>query len=129
MSSDDSFLTPNSICQIKIGVSDMAKSLKFYERVFGWKKSPVYIHDLCVLDVKGPGIGVALVPDKSSAGQRLTLYFSISCKELMETILDEAGKLTGSFGDIERVDVPPYGNVCYIFDPDGTRIGLFLAQG
>ena len=128
MSSSDFFLTPNSICQIKIGVSNMKKSLNFYERVFGWKKSPVYIHDLSVLDVRGSGLGVALVPDKSSTGQRLTLYFSVSSEELIETILEKAEKLTDSENYFERVYVPSYGSVCYIFDPDRTRIGLFLKK-
>ena len=118
------FVTPDSLCQIEIYVSSLGVSLEFYEKVFGWKKVPAYMHNLCVLDVKDSKIGVALVPSITKANQKSTLFFRVESAADVEQILKIAEKLTGKKPKRGRF-LPGFGTVTYVIDPDGHRLGLF----
>ena len=121
------FISPDSLCQIEIYVSELKTSLEFYEKVFGWKKVPAYIHNLCVLDVNSSKVGVALVPSKLKAAQKSTFYFSVESSEIIEAVISEAKSLTGRSSREEKT-LPSFGRVSYVIDPDGHRIGLFVPE-
>ncbi|MCX6117644.1 MAG: VOC family protein [Proteobacteria bacterium] len=119
-----SSLGTGKLVQIEIHVSDLAASLAFYEKVFGWKKSPAEIHRYAVLEVpKDCTYGISLVPSSSSISSSSSpiLYFSF---EDAAEIANLAEKHGGSkrFGP---ANLPSYGKIWQITDPDGHRFGLF----
>lgn len=139
---------PSDLCQIEIFVGKLKPALEFYEKVFGWKKIPAYIHDLCVLDTGDSNIGLALIPKASakqsasqqSASKQIRLTFKISCEKKLRTILENAAAYNlhgnqdsssdrASVGQQKkRKNVAGLGSVYFITDPDGHELGLFVRK-
>lgn len=112
------------LCQIEIQVADLAKSLSFYEAVFGWRKSAADIHDYHVLDVPDEqSFGVALIPIVRSdpTKTKLTLYFRADDPAALLAVAEAAGgkKLSGP------TRAMGYGDVYFFEDPNGVKFGLF----
>ena len=115
---------PQNLCQIEIPVKDVAKSLKFYEAVLGWKEAPCDIHGYRVLQVPQEcPFGISLVPAAEAKGRArgMILYFAV---EDVDVIANRAEALAErAFGKARKL--PGYGTVRLIEDPDGHRIGLY----
>lgn len=120
-------IDPNQLCQIEIHVSDLRRSLTFYEGVFGWRAAPAEIHDYVVLDVpEDCPFGIALAVNKAarSSGSRSVLYFRVDDpKAIAERVEAHGGTLV--FGPAK---LGGYGTVYRIRDPDGQTFGLFAPQ-
>lgn len=123
------FISPESLCQIEILVSDLSSSIRYFEEVFGWKRVPAYIHNLCILDVKNSKIGVSLIPVGSAltAGQKLTLYFQVESEKEIKRMMETSERLSGRKGPKYK-HLPSYGKVFYICSKDGHKFGLFLGE-
>jgi predicted enzyme related to lactoylglutathione lyase len=117
-------LLPTKLCQIEIPVSDIERSILFYNQVFGWKQVPAEMHEYIVLDVPDDcPYGISLIPTKKErTGDSVVLYFQTENPEMIaEAAKEHGGRLR--FGP-KRLGA--YGNVYQIEDPDGNRFGLYL---
>lgn len=119
-------VNPNALVHIEFPSSNLKRSLKFYETVFGWKPTPSEIHNYCILDVpEDCAYGLALVGgNKEVPGERPgpVHYFKVpSADDILERLKLSEGKLI--FGPKK---VPPIGYIYQLQDPDGNRIGLYL---
>lgn len=117
---------PTKLCQIEIKVTDLKKSVHFYNKAFGWAPSPLEIHDTIVLQVPDRcTFGISLIP-KTSDEKNVslsTLYFqSPNPKEVIKRVQDYGGKSIG-----KPINLPSYGTIYIIEDPDGQRYGLLKA--
>jgi predicted enzyme related to lactoylglutathione lyase len=115
-----------SLVQLEIHVSDLPKSIAFYEQVFGWRQVPAELHNYVVLEVN-PSCpwGISLVPSsRVSSNQSLVLYFAATDAR---GVADKAVLLGGQkrFGPTR---LPAYGEIWQIADPDGHWFGLFEAS-
>ncbi len=126
----NSRVSPGSVCQIEIPVSDLPASLQFYEHVFGWRRSPAEIQEYIVLESADQecSVGVSLVPGATPAGRNghahTVLYFKVTDPE-------EIASRAVTWGGAKRFGprkVPSYGEIWRITDPDGNQFGLFKAK-
>lgn len=117
--------TRNSLVWVEIPVSDMKKSVEFYNAVFGYSLT---------IDETGPN-PMAIFPDKdtmgiaghlypgkpSSDGQGPTPHLAVPGK-----LEDAIGRCTKAGGMVRSpiVTIPP-GRFAYAQDLDGNSIGLF----
>ncbi len=117
-------LLPTKLCQIEIPVSDIERSILFYDRVFGWKQVPAEMHEYIVLQVPDDcPYGISLIPTKKErAGDSIVLYFQTeNPARIAEAVKDYGGRLR--FGPKK---LGAYGDIYQIEDPDGNRFGLYL---
>lgn len=118
---------PDALVQIEIHATQLERSRRFYEDVFGWKTVPAEIHNYLVLDVpRDCPWGVSIVPTLGPikpSGQ-IVLYFAV---DDAAKIAERAEQHGGSkkFGPTR---MPAYGSIWQIADPDGHRFGLFEKQ-
>lgn len=121
-------VSPGSICQIEIPVSDVDTSLRFYEHVFGWRRSPAEIQEYIVLEAPAcdSKIGISLIPGsvpgaRGSGGAHAVIYFKVDDPA-------EIARRASVFGGAKRFGprkIPSYGEIWRITDPDGNQFGLF----
>lgn len=113
---------PTKLCQIEIHVSNIERSLKFYETVMNWPAVPTEIHNYHVLEVpERCPFGIALVPDKKAiARSGIVLYFAVDDPQEIAN----AAKLQGT-DPLPGATLPGYGKVQQIQDPDGNCFGLY----
>lgn len=128
---------PGAICQIEIPVSDVDAALRFYEHVFGWRRSPAEIQEYIVLDthpqngrssdeqMEPAPVGVSLIPNQSFPARNghphAVIYFRVQNPE-------EVARLAVTWGGTKRFGprkIPSYGEIWRITDPDGNQFGLF----
>lgn len=129
-----SVIDPRSLCQIEIMITDRERSVAFYSRVFGWTPVPADIHEFIVLNVSEDcpwGISLVTVTRAEQLRSSLTtLYFAVASMDQAKKIVTEAeecgGRVISSSGDGR--DVPGYGRMWVVADPDGQRWGLFLKK-
>lgn len=118
---------PRRLCQIEIRVSDIQKSLSFYEHVLGWHKVPALIHNYYVLEVpEDCPFGISLIPSKKTehghCNSLTTLYFEcLNPQEILAKVEVWGGRLCRDPGPL-----PGYGTIKIFQDPDGQRFGLFI---
>lgn len=111
----------------EIPVTDMEKSMAFYNDVFGWSLT---------LDTSGPNpmamfgdqkgvCGGHLYPGKpAAAGEGNTIHLAVPGKleDTMARCDTAGGKVISPI-----IEIPP-GRFAYALDPDGNSIGLFEAK-
>lgn len=134
---DHEAIDPAAICQIEIPVSDVDVALRFYEHVFGWRRSPAEIQEYVVLETpvqrsdaqKTPSIpiplGVSLIPNQTfpprNGHPHAVVYFKVENPA-------EIARLAVTWGGTKRFGprkIPSYGEIWRITDPDGNQFGLF----
>ena len=115
-----------NLCQIEIKVTDIDRSLSFYEKVFGWVRVPADIHEYHVLKVPEEWpFGVSLVPTKVlNPSNSVVNYFHTNS---VQTVLDDARKNGGDVVFGPKI-LPGYGSLFHIKDPDGNTIGVFSEE-
>lgn len=117
---------PTHLCQLEIPVSNMPRALSFYERAFGWRAAPAELHEYVVIDVpESCPYGIALVPRRGEPGRAgLTAYIRVEDPvAVCQAVVDAGG--TKRFGPMQ---LPGYGTIFQVEDPDGNRWGLFAAK-
>ncbi len=121
-------IDPTKLCQIEIPVSNIERSLEFYDKVMGWPATPTELHNYQILKVPADssfGIAIIPVPDSSAntpnrSRNGLTLYFGVDDPDTICSLC----KKHGGQVKVSR-DLPGYGHIRHITDPDGQRFGLF----
>ncbi|MCF2904895.1 VOC family protein [Octadecabacter sp. CECT 8868] len=110
---------------VEIPVTDLEKSMAYYDEVFGWTSQMVTDmgpNPIAILDGADNGGGGHLYPGKPPAtGTGATLHLSVSGK-----LEDAAARVTKAGGEVlgPIVDIPA-GRFQYTLDLDGNSIGLF----
>ena len=118
-------VSPLGLCQIEIQVSDLAASLEFYDKVFGWPAVPAEIHGVTILQVPEEcPFGISLVTGRHDASVqkgRIVLYFAVDDPK---SVADRGGMYGGRlrFGPKKLAG---YGTIYQLEDPAGIRWGLF----
>ena len=113
-------------------ITNRERSLAFYSGVFGWTPVPADIHEFIVLNVpEDCPWGISLVPvtrNEQVNSCLTTLYFAVAsvdqAQEMVAEALSNCGRLLSPSSDGR--DVPGYGRMWVVTDPDGQRWGLFL---
>lgn len=110
---------------IEIPVSDLEKSMAYYDEVFGWSSKIVADmgpNPIALLNGENEGGGGHLYPGKTpTAGTGATLHLTCTGK------LEDAGaRVTKAGGELlgPIVEIPA-GRFQYSLDLDGNSIGLF----
>ena len=115
---------PTALVQIEIHATQLNRSKLFYEQVFGWKQVPAELHNYIVLDVpRDCPWGISLVPTIGPikpSGQ-IVLYFEVENAESIASLAE----LHGGSKKFGPSNLPAYGQIWHIADPDGHRFGLF----
>ena len=126
MSEKNFLVDPTRLCQVEIKVGDIERASNFYERTFGWSIVPAHIHNYVILKVpEDCPFGISLIPGKapstaSDSSSRIVLYFRTSDPEsIVSKAIENGGKKV-----LER-DLPSYGHIFQIADPDGQIFGLY----
>ena len=87
---------------ITLGVNDFQKSVDFYEKGIGWKKSSASVGDLALFQLGGVILGLypkhllaedANVDDKGSGFAGITLSYSAKSELEVKDVLNEVKKL------------------------------------
>jgi hypothetical protein len=87
---------------ITLGVNDFQKSVNFYEKGLGWKKSPASVGDLAVFPLGGIVLALyprkllaedALVDDNGSGFRGITLSYNAKSENEVNEVLIEVEKL------------------------------------
>ena len=118
------YVDPRRLCQIEILVSDLKRSVAFYDEALGWKPAPAQLHDFVVLSVPDDcpfGIGLRSgIPEKTN-GNQVVLYFAA---DHPQAVIQRVGSCGGHpvFGPNH---LPGYGYIWQFADPDGNRFGLY----
>jgi len=116
-------LLPTKLCQIEIPVSNIERSVLFYDAVFGWQQAPAEMHEYVVMQVPDEcPYGISLIPTKKErTGDSVVLYFQTEDPvRVVEAAKNNGGRLR--FGP-KKLGV--YGDIYQIEDPDGNRFGLY----
>jgi catechol 2,3-dioxygenase-like lactoylglutathione lyase family enzyme len=115
---------------ITLGVNDLARSLKFYEKGLGWKKSPASLDDLALFPLGGIVLALyprhlltedAGAPEDGSGFSGITLSFNAkSEKEVVEIL----AVVTKAGANIVKPAQKAFrgGTSSYFNDPDGHLI-------
>lgn len=112
----------------EIPVTDLEKSMAFYDKVFGWTSSIVTDmgpNPIAVLNAASDASGGHLYPgNPAKAGTGATMHLTVS-----DTIEAAAGRAFDAGGEIVGpiVDIP-VGRFQYMLDLDGNSIGLFQSK-
>lgn len=117
-------INPTQLVQIEIKVKDIAKALSFYEHAFGWTLVPAEMYPYHVIDVpKDCTYGIALVEQKDLdiKSNSVILYWQVDDLEAVKSkVIENGGNVL-----IDKMKIPPEGQMSQISDPDGNRWGLF----
>lgn len=111
----------------EVPVTDIDKSVEFYNAVFGWEMS---------VDASGPNpmaifgnamntVGGHLYPGKPGGEAGPTVHIAVQDK--VEAAADRVRSAGGKVLS-DPISIPP-GRFVYAADPDGNSIGLFEVQG
>ena len=115
---------------ITLGVADVEKTVYFYEKTLGWKKSSVSTDDLAVFPLGGFALALyprnllaqdAAVSAEGSGFSGVTLSFNAKSKEEVDEVLAEVKKL-GAVVVKPAQSVFWGGYSGYFKDPDGHLI-------
>jgi len=109
----------------EIPVTDMDRSVAFYNEVFGYQmeidnSGP---NPMAILGGSMNGAGAHLYPGKPAADGGSTIHIAVD--DTLEASIDRCWKAGGQVMS-PAIDIP-VGRFAYAKDPDGNSIGLFEA--
>ena len=118
------------ITLITLGVSDMKKSLDFYEKGLKWKRSTAGTEDMVVFPLNGIALGLysrsslaedAEVAEEGSGFRGITLSFNAISENEVDSVLKEVESLGATI--VKRAQKVFWGGYSgYFSDPDGHLI-------
>jgi len=109
----------NEVCHIEWNVTDLAKSQKFYEAMFGWKFQG-FMDDMVTFGTGDKHVGGLLKTDTVVPGASPSVWLEVPD---VDAYLEKAPKVGGARG-CEKSAVPHVGWSATICDPDGNQVGL-----
>jgi predicted enzyme related to lactoylglutathione lyase len=113
-------LANGKICYLEIPTSDIARSVAFYQAVFGWSVRKRGDGSTAFDDGVGEVSGAWVTGRPSSATPGLLLYVMVdSITETIAAIRAQGGRIVQQLG----VDAPEL--TARFADPDGNVIGLY----
>ena len=108
------------ICYLEIPTSDVARSVRFYEAVFGWKTRTRGDGATAFDDGVGQVSGAWVTGRSASPAPGLLLYVMVdSLRATVDAILANGGRLAQPVGG----DAPEL--TARFSDPDGNVLGLY----
>ncbi len=123
---------PDTIVWAEIPTGDMAKSIAFYNAVFGYDitinndgPNPIAFFPSAA-SADSPKTNGHIYPGKpASGGNGPTLHFGVA-----DTVEDAMGRCKAAGGQVISpvIDIPP-GRFAYALDLDGNSIAFFEAKG
>ncbi|MGD8306244.1 MAG: VOC family protein [Ignavibacteria bacterium] len=108
------------ITHVEIPVTDLEKSGKFYNDVFGWNFKPFGHGYLLYNNHKGIMVGMRKVEDVSTGD---TTVFHLNVNDIESTLTDV--EKHGGTTKREKTVIPAMGWYALLTDPDGNTIGLY----
>lgn len=108
------------ISHIEIPVTDLEKSTKFFNNIFGWDFKPFGNGYLLCNNHKGIMAGIRKV-EKVSTGDTTVFHVNV---DNIENILEKVNSNGGSTKRGKTV-IPAIGWYALLTDPDGNTIGLY----
>jgi len=122
------FAPQNPVVWMEIPVSDMDRSVRFYNEAFGYGLSVDNSgpNPMAVLpSADGKGVAGHLYPGKPASANGPTIHLAVP--DTLEATIE---RWTGAGGKVLSDPIPlPFGRFAYGTDPDGNSIGLFQAAG
>ena len=109
----------NSICHIEYFVSDLDRSQKFYEGLFGWTFRS-FFEGMVIFGNGDEHIGGLMKSDSVTPGTSPSIWFKV---ESLDAMIQKVGELGGSAPN-EKHPVPGVGHSVAVLDPDGNQVGL-----
>lgn len=110
----------NSLVHWNIPSTDLARSRKFYQSLFGWKTRG-YVPGYALFSVKG-GTGGGIAQVKKMPRPCIEVYIEVAD---IEATLKKAVKLGGKVAQPKMAIWGNMGFMASLLDPCGCRIGLW----
>ncbi len=109
----------NTVCHIEYDCTNMDRTQKFYETLFGWTFRE-FMPEMRVFGIGDQHIGGLLLVDKVDLGSSPCIWFEVD--DL--TAAGGRAKSGGGTWASEIKPVPGVGHSTVVEDPDGNRVGL-----
>ncbi|MCE9523211.1 MAG: VOC family protein [Alphaproteobacteria bacterium] len=117
---------PNNLAAFAIHVEDVQRARRFYEAVFGWKFEPWGPPDFYLIhtgDETHPGVQGLMHKRQQPRGQGGPNCFECTIgvddvDAIATAVKKHGGKIT-----MEKSKIPTVGEVIYLEDPEGNRVG------
>jgi uncharacterized protein len=117
---------PNNLAAFAIHADDVARARRFYEAVFGWKFEPWGPPDFYLIrtgDEAHPGVQGLLHKRHQPPGQGGPNCFECTISVADVDAIAAAVKKNGGKITMEKSKIPTVGEVIYLEDPEGNRVG------
>jgi predicted enzyme related to lactoylglutathione lyase len=117
---------PNNVAAFAIHVEDVQRARHFYEAVFGWKFQPWGPPDFFLVqtgDDAHPGIQGLMHKRQQPRGQGGPNCFECTISVDDVDAIAAAVKKHGGKITMEKSKIPTVGEVIYLEDPEGNRVG------
>lgn len=109
----------NTLCHIEYDVTDLVRSQKFYEGLFGWEFRS-FVEGMVVFGIGDQHIGGLMQREEVVVGKSPNLWFQVANLDEMTA---KAVELGGAAPE-EKTPVPGVGWSTTVLDPDGNIVGL-----
>lgn len=109
----------NTVCHVEFDSTDLGRSQRFYEGLFGWKFRQ-FSDSMVVFGTDEGHVGGLEKVDTVAPGKTPSVWFQVA------DIETELGKVPGLGGSVLRgkTDLPHVGWSAQVADPDGNPVGL-----
>ncbi|MCD6086812.1 MAG: VOC family protein [Candidatus Hydrothermae bacterium] len=113
----------HSFCHIEWWSTDLEKTRKLLEGLFGWEFQSLSEDYLVFSTPEGPGGGI-FKAEEVNPGSSPLVYILV---DHIAPYLEKAEKLGGTI-DVPETEIPGVGRYAHIKDHDGNIYGLFAGQ-
>lgn len=115
----------HTICHYEIPSTDFAKSKAFYEGLFGWPIQEMPEMSYMVFGEGGQGVGGGFNKVETVNNEGIQVYIEV---EDIPATLAKAKELGGQVV-LEKTQISPeHGNMAFILDSCGVKIGLWSRE-
>ncbi len=116
----------NNLAAFAIHADDVQRARRFYEAVFGWKFEPWGPPDFYLIhtgDDASPGVQGLMHKRQQPRGQGGPNCFECTISVADVDAIADAVKKHGGKITMEKSKIPTVGEVIYLEDPEGNRVG------
>lgn len=115
---------PGPICYVEIGATNVVRTAKFYQTIFGWEFADIDSTGYSTFGT-GDGIGGGLYrTEKVKSGGGVIIYIAV------DDIPAVLGRVAAAGGRIivPKSEIPGTGWFGHFADPEGNHLGLFTLR-